>query len=57
MEVDYSIAPDSLRATFTSLNNAFVNTRSGVSEIHILSPECYGFARRVPCQKWKKTNR
>jgi hypothetical protein len=44
MDVNLSIAPDGFCAAFMSLNNAFVNTRPGVFEIHIRPPECYRFA-------------
>ena len=44
MEMDLSIAPDRFRPAFVSLDNAFVNARPGVFEIHVPTPECYRFA-------------
>ena len=44
MEVDLTIAPDGFRPPFMSLDNALVNTRRGIFEIHISASERYGFA-------------
>jgi hypothetical protein len=52
--VDLSIASDGFRTALMSLHGAFVNARGGVPKIHVLAPECYGFAWAAALPKLKE---